>query len=422
MYYVGGSVCALEPASGKLLWEQRLGATPILYGLIASADHVFGNDRDRLFAFRLGDGRLEWAAPGFGPPVAIANGMLYTATQALAPAERRFLLALDSPRPGDYPPEAPPKEGEGADLAASHAARDGPAPPPVRSWLADATILNLAWDEEPVQLLQLARQRVKAARGAPMLLQMDWLDAERDRLLAPGAPASWTAAATGKFVDVCRRVAAAVQPDYFDIAPELNVFLARRPDQVENVLELMRSARRAIQGASPRTKVLVSFNCEVMQGIYGKGEDRPFGTLNSPPGKEPLDLRPLIQELDAVGLTSHPQSAFRHVREMPGDYLLAARRLVGDKPLLVTGIRVKVPERDWPPPRISYLRRMLQLCYWLDAELVVYPEVIVEEKEKELAARAREPDHPALGTWDDVLSWKRVGRLSAAPQPGEMGP
>ena len=53
------------------------------------------------------------------------------------------------------------------------------------------------------------------------------------------------------------QLAGAVKPEHFDLAPEVNVYLARHPEQLPRVLALLTTAAQAVKRASPATKVNV---------------------------------------------------------------------------------------------------------------------------------------------------------------------
>jgi hypothetical protein len=71
---------------------------------------------------------------------------------------------------------------------------------------------------------------------------------------------------------------------------------------------------------------------------------------------------------------------------------------------------------------VAFLKHLAQACYWLDAKMVAYPDLITDAKESGLALRVRDQGRPALTVWEDVLSWKRVPRLTAEEQQPVAGP
>ncbi len=281
---------------------------------------------------------------------------------------------------------------------------------------------RLRFDQPLEDLLIQAKARRAAAKEAPLLLSLEWLDATRGALLGAEQAKAWAPDRLEAFIAACARLAAETKPEYLEVAPEVNVYLARLPQEAATVLQLVHRVRKAVRMVSPGTKVLVSLNVEVLAGLYGKGAFRPFGELPRPAGVT-ADLTPVLAEADAVGLTSHPQSAFRDLTAVRGDYLLALREALPRKPLLVTRMSMRVPEQRTmhQEEHLGYLRRLLQLCYWLDASLVVYPEVVPERSTGPFAEEVRNPDRPALGHWNDVLAFRRVDRLSAAPPRPEDG-
>jgi hypothetical protein len=249
------------------------------------------------------------------------------------------------------------------------------------------------------------------------LISLDWLDATRSNIR--GNQPAWDAKQTAAFVRLCERLAAEVQPEHFDVAPEVNVYLARDSRRLEEVRSLVKAARAAIAQACPTTKVLVSFNREVMGG-YGGGKYLPFGQMVLPRRNQQEELLTLFDTVDEVGLTSCPQSAFRTPTAIPGDYLLGVKPLFKGRPLLITGITaVYDPEsKTAEVEQASYLRHLVQSCYWLKALLVAYPDVARPETAtapiSDLALRAGDKDRLGLAMWRDTFTWRRVTQLSAA--------
>jgi outer membrane protein assembly factor BamB len=444
---VGSAIVALDEQSGRVVWRQPLASNRQVVSLAASRDFLFISEQTGLAAVRLEDGRPVALHRGAPPgQLALADGLLYvtgllTGVVAHAPAERTYHLALDSHRPQDYlvlpkkaaddpgpgpedggpPPgsEPPPTDDPPPAPAAGPGPRRAPGPPP----LADATLLRLTWAREAADVAALVRQaraRVETAHGAPMLLSLDWLNKTRSALAGPGAAAeTWGPAEVQAFAAACGQLAEAAQPAYFDVAPEVNVYLQRFPGQFDTILSLVRAARAAVQRAAPGTQVLVSFNAEVLRKVYGKGNRLPFGALPFYRTVEP-SLAPLVAAVDAVGLTTHLLSAWVRPEDVPGDHLLSLKARLGEKPLLLTGASVELPENP-RPEQWGFLRRVLHLCYWLDAAVVVYPEVIPGGGKPEFVERVRDPDHPALDIWRDVLAYRPVKRLTLKRQPGQPG-
>jgi hypothetical protein len=125
----------------------------------------------------------------------------------------------------------------------------------------------------------------------------------------------------------------------------------------------------------------------------------------------------LAWRADAVGLTCSPQTAFTGSASPPPDYLVRLKPVFGAKPLLVTRAAVQVDGKQplFLAEQASFTRRLLQNCYWLDAAIVAYPELLgsgTGEPARDVALRVVENDRPALRAWQSVLHWKRVKHLT----------
>ncbi|MGV3724448.1 MAG: PQQ-binding-like beta-propeller repeat protein [Actinomycetota bacterium] len=423
---VGAAVAALDAKTGAPIWAHSLAPRDSVTSVVATPEHLLvalrsparREDPDRLLVLSLDSGKLNWnvaAPPATG--LALSNGLLYMSgrgrTLALGPAERTFRLAIDSPRKADYDPSAgqPPAEREEPNEPQPGAAEEQPAAP-VRA-LADASVLRLQWGEPLPELLRKARERRAATPGMPLLLSLDWLDSRRASIRG-GNP--WDARQIGAFASACGALAAEVTPEHFDLAPEANVWAARDPSRLETLRQLLRAAKQAVQQSSPETKTLMSFNVEVLRRTYGRGSLRPFGELTLPQDEVEAQLRLLLPEVDELGLASTPQAGFRTPEEIPGDYLLGLKRILPQKPIVVTRLTVHADAttRTGELQEAAFLKRLIQTAYWLDAPMVAYPDAVPANRPVAGAAPgAEERPNLAQEVWRTTLAWKRVTRLSA---------
>jgi hypothetical protein len=387
--------------------------------------------RGALVALRLADGKELWNSllPGSSELV-LANGLVFLsdleALRTFAPAERVFRLAVDSNQPEVYLPlaaegrealEVKPLPAGGVNDPLPALAPPAVPPSPGR---ADATVLRLKWGTPVATMLEQVRRRRQAAPTMPLLLTLDWLDPRREAPLGPVLTANGTTA----FAQLCGELAAAGRPAYFDVAPEVNIYLARQPGQRNAVLSLIRAAGEAVRTAYGPAKITASCNLEVLTSRYGLTEYKPFGKVPRVL-KQPTELLPALGEvIDAVGVTSNPQTAYGRPEQMPADHFLALRDAVRKdlpgKLLLVTEIAV------WRNPKLAdaeirqagFVRRVLRACYWLDAPLVAYPEAVDALKPMSASllpgttGKPEKQDGIAEREWREVLAWKRVPKLS----------
>lgn len=451
---VNGAVVALDQATGSERWRRPLENANIVRSMVATPDHlvlcvsaarsrepmweVQKESDNRLMALRLDNGKVDWEQRVPRPGnLALAGGMLFFADGDLhvyGPAERTFLLAADSPHAGDYgqssqeaptllsereegsrvllvgtaPEKEAPEKAAGAEAGADR--KKGP--------LADATILRLSWNLSEKEMLQKIRARREAATGVPMVLSLDRLNAERSEWVDAIDDPPFTPAWVKYYASICRLVAAAAKPEHFDILPEINVYLARFPKELARVRELVRTLAHEVHEASPETKVVVSMNCEVLDGTYGKGTYRPFGKLEVPMGPVLDRALPVTLEADEVGLTSYPQAAFTNPSMVPPTYLTDFKPAFGEKPVLITGLALRVGEKTPTEfDRAWFLSRVLHSCYWLNARVVAYPDLVTDDKDAkvaEFALRIADRERMGLSVWREVFAWKKVDRLTLA--------
>lgn len=420
---------ALEQPTGQLFWRQLLPREIMPTSLAASKDHVFVQiappsrlrGMSQLAAFRLDNGKLEWTYPiRGGGSTALAQGLLFVADgdlRAFAPAERTFRLAIDTDDPSRYrdtPLRKPePKEGEPIALVAEPTEPETAKAPDSEGALADATVLRLDPRGDLDALALQIRQRRQAAPRLPLLLSLDWTRVDSGVLPEGGIPDA------GELAFRCARLAAAGAPEYLDLAPEINVLLQRNPEVRPAVRALVARVAMAVRQASPATSVLFSVNVEVLRRIYGNGDLQPLGPVPRREEDDAAFYAELAMLVDAVGLASDPQAAFRRASDVPGDYFLGLRKLFGAKPLVVTRLAVRYSEvvlHGNADPN-NYLARLLQACYWLDAPVVAYPQLLATpggQKAEPEALLARTTVRPALAAWLHARSWERVEQLTLA--------
>ena len=124
--------------------------------------------------------------------------------------------------------------------------------------------------------MRQAKARREAAGKLPMLVKVG-------RTHLPGQSSianrqTWDAEHIAAFAAACAEVAKAVHPEHLDVAPEVNVYLRRYPDQTDAVQALVVAVKQAVKRASPTTRLLVSFNAEVLRGAMARA---PAATARS---------------------------------------------------------------------------------------------------------------------------------------------
>lgn len=430
---VFGEVVALDVNRGTPLWVWPAPVGEIARSVVLSPGHVIVSlDRTtsktpmaRLVALRLADGKPEWSqlVPSAGD-LTLSDGLLFLsdgAVHAFAPAERTYRMAVDSPHPEDYDP-LPGLNQEPVTEKPDSETKDEEAKPAVvtrRKGVADASVVRLYWGDPLEKMLKQVRERQTVAPGLPLLLSLDWLDPTRTTIR--GGQTGWSAGDTAAFAALCERLVQEAAPQHFDLAPEVDVYLSRDLKRLSAVRALLQAAVKAVKKASPATKVLISLNREVLARRYGRGAYAPFGKVAFLNREEQGQLLSLLDEVDEIGLTSVPQSAFRSPVEIPGDYLLGLQGVLPPKkPILLTRLAVQWDDTDkrTEVTQASYLKHLIQTAYWINAEWVAYPELLgakrgAGDRSADLALRVDQQDRIALLYWRDTLRWKRVSRLTA---------
>lgn len=157
-----------------------------------------------------------------------------------------------------------------------------------------------------------------------------------------------------RWVEEAQRIAADFQPEYFSLGNEINDYFYFHPEDWEAYLSLYDEARRAIQAASPSTKVFVVFSLNHLL------ENDQFAMLTA-----------FDERADLIGLTTYPWRQYADPADLPADYY--AR--LGD----YIHIPIAFTEIGWPSSseagsseeeQAAFLFRFLDLTKGLRLEMV----------------------------------------------------
>lgn len=473
---VDGAIVGLERGTGRPIWRQPIPGQAYVQSLVGSPKHVIASytlpaslrartatpgvperregrqrtveqipywdrgsrksgSRHFVVAYQAEDGKKVWEQELLQPgSFALSEGLIYFANgdlTAYGPAERVYLVAEDSDEPKEYvtPAETekePEPDTEPAAISPAEAERLDPQPaepkepepldPEAR---ADVSIVRLTYDTPFEQQLEKVRDRRKLleARRVPLILQLDWLDPQRSAVR--GARPDVPTPSPEVFAGRCALLAKTGEPYYFDLAPEVNIYLRRYPERSAAVLELLAGAALAVKQASPGCQVVFTLNTEVLLESYGKGMVYPYGKLPKGDLKvEPALLAQLVGLADAVGLSTRPYAGFRNAGVLPPDYLLRARKLFDPKPILVTQIVIDGDVRGAVVrgERAAYAHRILQACYWLNARVVAQADILGHpEMTRGEDGGTKDPIRLVAEKWQRVITWPRVSKLTAMP-------
>lgn len=445
---VNGSIAALDSRTGSPAWRKPLPEGMWVRSMVATDKHlvmclsngsrrplwdrrVLSGEQNVLAAWQLQDGKEVWservARPG---SLALADGLVYFANgdlRVLGPAERTYRLAADSDTARDY---YRPAADLGMPLVSDcgpdpHAERvPGPVSGPGPEVRGDASVLRVAADMDPGELLRKARERRRAAQGVPLLVQLDWLDARRENPRGGTGPRV-TRERVEALLSLCARLAEEVEPEYFDVAPEVNIYLRRYPDQARVLQDLIQRARNTVQQVAPSCRVLVSLNAEVALDLYGRMLHKPYGDLPRTSPETAQVLASLLTLVDTIGISSQPQAAFPTAEQMPPDYLLRLKVALPRKPLVLTRLVIQADKGDFlsRATQAGFGERLLEAAYWMNARLVAQPEWI---------GHTRPPRNPegktpvdvvqlAMERWRGAVRFERRDQLTAIPPPAADG-
>lgn len=161
------------------------------------------------------------------------------------------------------------------------------------------------------------------------------------------------------------RMARKHRPDYLNIGVEINMYLKTHPDDTENFISLYREIYSEVKKVSPRTKVFVSFQYEVLKGEF-------LGTVGEPQ----WGLLGKFQSVqDLIGISSYPRFANPpyDTSKIPMDYYYALKKY-SSRPIFFAEIGWYSSASVNPPSsergQADFIRRLVGLLEPLSVEAV----------------------------------------------------
>lgn len=146
-------------------------------------------------------------------------------------------------------------------------------------------------------------------------------------------------------------------PKYFVVGIEVNIYYLFERDDFENFLSLYFEIYDAIKSISPKTKVFVSFNLELMMyGFPGYDENSHWNLIKR-----------FGDKLDLVAFTTYPFRRYKSPMDIPLGYYVQIKNFT-DKPIAFTeiGWHSKYGEGD----QLSFIMCFLNLTKSLKIEFI----------------------------------------------------
>jgi len=158
------------------------------------------------------------------------------------------------------------------------------------------------------------------------------------------------------------RIAAAVRPEWFGLASEVNTLAALGdPALYAAVLEMINDLAPQVRSASPGTRVFVSFQADQANGVLGDPVIDHFALIDD-------------FDIDALGLSSYPVFVFDTPADVPGDYL-AGFDAATELPLIMVeggwNSEVTPATSGTPQEQVDFFTRYEELLDGVAAELWV---------------------------------------------------
>lgn len=139
-------------------------------------------------------------------------------------------------------------------------------------------------------------------------------------------------------------------PEYFALAMNVNRMSRQTPDEYKRFAELYEKLYRDVKKASPDTKVLVTFDWEVLRELIAAG--KLFTAKDQ--------LAPFSGKLDAVAFHSKPYNVFAEPGQIDKDYYADIRKLTGGAKPLVVNVGWPAAQADGQEVFIGALPQLLE--------------------------------------------------------------
>jgi len=124
------------------------------------------------------------------------------------------------------------------------------------------------------------------------------------------------------------RIARDYKPEYLGLGSEINTYIAKNPEDAENLISLIKETIPLVKQVSPNTKITVTFQFDQLNGTSFSGKTQ-WDILAS-----------LESKLDLVAISSYPSLWFASPEEIPDNYYSQIKEHT-NKPIIMA-------ESGWP--------------------------------------------------------------------------
>ncbi|HTS16316.1 MAG TPA: glycosyl hydrolase 53 family protein [Verrucomicrobiae bacterium] len=230
---------------------------------------------------------------------------------------------------------------------------------------SDLLLVQLPWSPTQTNLPALANwiSTIAHRHQRTLAIAVDWQEPVRTRLLGAGKnPWRFANDRTRRlFLHSVTETASTYHPDYFVLGVEVNYYYAHLfPEDFAGFVQTFRAAKAQIKQVSPQTKVLVTFQYELMTGRDQSWSASPDFTPISAFG----------DELDLVGISAYPFLAGLKAADVSSRYFEALQTVHKPKAIF---------ETSWPTPthgaqreQAQYLERLLPICNVMRMRLLIW--------------------------------------------------
>lgn len=292
---------------------------------------------------------------------------------------------------------------------------------PETSKLASAAIFIYQWSDpqlESVPALMTATARQNGLTPvlalSPTTLDQQRKELDLPRTLNPAKKSFEDPTVRREFVQAAERLAR-LEPEVLCLGTEINFLALQRLDEFLRFVLLYKEAYRAVKKVSPRTRVCVSFQYELVRIVDNKEANKI-----SEHAKLIDVFRP---ELDVIVITSYPSNYYDSPTQMPANYYEHFRAyLRPDDQVIVMEIGWPSAGRSTPEKQQQFVARLPGLLAPLKPNLTAWSllhDVKLDAFGADLATTGLlsiDGDRkPAVQTWQDLFE-ASGGPPAPAPQ------
>lgn len=167
---------------------------------------------------------------------------------------------------------------------------------------SDILTAQIPWDPYTNDLAQDLRwiSSLSETTNRKLIINIDWLDNKRSSLRGDEFWSFQDAFVKEKFIRSVITACELYQPDYINLAVEVNYLALLNPNEFRYFLDVYNYSKSLIDSLSPKTKVGVTFQLQLLAGAHGEwSRNESLSVINA-----------FGDNIDYIGISTYPSVNF----------------------------------------------------------------------------------------------------------------